>query len=72
MVLLIIFSLLLVSSAEKNETTMSTVKMSKVGQLQQGLVQERLHGRRLLDYPFDMFYSSKRRVPNTSDPLHNR
>ncbi|KAL8058728.1 hypothetical protein ABFX02_03G039100 [Erythranthe guttata] len=77
MVLLIIMVALLVSAGdEKNQTSSSMVlfgsrKISALLKLQESH-QEKQKQKQKQKHVFDEFFTSKRRVPNESDPLHNR
>nr|DAD21393.1 TPA_asm: hypothetical protein HUJ06_022856 [Nelumbo nucifera] len=69
---LIVLALLsLLVAGEKNRTTSILAEKQPLGSQQR---QQHIHRLQLvqLHHPFDMFFSNKRRVPNTSDPLHNR
>lgn len=74
--LLLLFLLtLLVSGGDNNETMVicsRKIPASKNQEKQQGKVAHHQLEAGRVKNAFDEFFSSKRRVPNESDPLHNR
>ncbi|KAI3465300.1 hypothetical protein Pfo_021963, partial [Paulownia fortunei] len=78
--LVFLFLLALVVSAGENNETMVVgsrkISASKLQEKQLGKVDDQQLQRQLerlrVKHAFDAFFSSKRRVPNESDPLHNR
>ncbi|KAA0060932.1 hypothetical protein E6C27_scaffold501G00650 [Cucumis melo var. makuwa] len=63
--------LLLISSSSPILHNVNVVKLKKEGARATPSSSQKLHHRRMRP-PFYVLQSSKRKVPNASDPLHNR
>ncbi|OMO70596.1 hypothetical protein COLO4_28570 [Corchorus olitorius] len=71
-VLLLLF-LLLVSGDQNEESMFAAMNVHSQGDKENQTVnQKQQQPQQRLRHSFDAFFSSKRRVPNASDPLHNR
>ncbi|KAJ4701674.1 Clavata3/ESR (CLE) [Melia azedarach] len=67
--IVVIFLSLLVSGEKEEAMVFGTNSHSKTVPAEK---QQQKQQRPRLRHSFDSFFSSKRRVPNASDPLHNR
>ncbi|OMO78847.1 hypothetical protein CCACVL1_14077 [Corchorus capsularis] len=72
-VLLLVFLLLVSGDDQKNEESMfAAMNVHSQGGKKNQTVNQKPQPQQRLRHSFDFFFSSKRRVPNASDPLHNR
>ncbi|PIM98335.1 hypothetical protein CDL12_29186 [Handroanthus impetiginosus] len=71
--LLVLFLLvLLVSASENNNRVLSAKRILNSSRKLQEKQQQFQIEKQGVKHAFDAFFSSKRRVPHASDPLHNR
>ncbi|PON46886.1 hypothetical protein TorRG33x02_324770, partial [Trema orientale] len=67
---LLVFGEKELADEESSSTTSLVVVVDKLKEYSPGLYGKQL--KRSLRHSFDALFSSKRKVPNASDPLHNR
>ncbi|KAF4360629.1 hypothetical protein CsatB_007520 [Cannabis sativa] len=70
LILLVFLSLLVFGEAEVEVRSRSLVVIGSHDDLSPSLHEKQL--KRSLRHSFDALFSSKRKVPNAADPLHNR
>nr|DAD41390.1 TPA_asm: hypothetical protein HUJ06_015713 [Nelumbo nucifera] len=71
--LMVLAFLYLLLIGENNGTANVLAEEQPLGAQEMQQQQQQQRQRQLrLHHPFDVFFSNKRRVPNSSDPLHNR
>ncbi|GMI89697.1 hypothetical protein HRI_002639000 [Hibiscus trionum] len=71
MVVMLLLSLL-VSGDQTGESVLVAVNSESLGVKEKKPVENQQHGSGRLRHSFYVFFSSKRKVPHSSDPLHNR
>ncbi|WCJ35510.1 hypothetical protein M5689_016761 [Euphorbia peplus] len=68
LVLVLVIFLVLVSGQREDKLEVNETEVHQSRMQDKKKQQHRLS----LRHPFDGFFSSKRKIPNASDPLHNR
>ncbi|GMN35018.1 hypothetical protein TIFTF001_005050 [Ficus carica] len=73
LIFLLFLSLLVFGEDEEDTLVVNNVVISPHDKQSPGLhAQNQLNKRSSLKHSFDALFSSKRKVPNAADPLHNR
>ncbi|KAK4348864.1 hypothetical protein RND71_031619 [Anisodus tanguticus] len=71
MQVILVFLFLLFAFAGKNNTMVAAITKKSTPKKTEKQ-QQQLQNWKVMRHSVDVFYPSKRRVPNESDPLHNR